>query len=511
MSKGSHPVLVGVAQRTYRDTDPSRTPVDALQEVAEQALSDSGSSALRERLDCVIDMPFLVRQVPEMAGLLTPNPGSLLAERMGLEAEVLTSDFGGNLPQWFVNRAADDIVAGRYRAVLIAGCELMATLFSALRSGADLSAWQRGSERQEQDLGRGKAASLPVERSHGLFEPINTYPLFESALRHHHSWSAQQQAERLGRMVSAMSHTAAANPHAWKRQALSPEQVLSTDKGNRMITWPYTKAMNAILAVDMAAAVILTSAAEARAAGVPEEQMIHLHGGAEASDVWHLCERVDFHTSPALHACAQQALGMAEAAVDDIALFDLYSCFPSAVQVACDSLGLDMDDARGLSVTGGLMQFGGPGNNYSLHAIAEMVQRLRQRGEGLGLVSANGGYLTKHAVGVYGCAAPSGQSWAERERERTQQQVDAIAHPKLALNPEAGELRLEAHSVGYGLDKSTGENNPRTGYVVGRLASGERAIAHAADDATLQRLLDEDCVGQSGHFVPGEAINQFRF
>lgn len=504
MKAEDHPVLVGVAQSTYRDNDSSRTPVDAMQEVCERALADSGAAALRERVDCLVDIPFLVRQVPEMAALMPTHPGSLLVQRLGLRAEALTSDFGGNLPQWFVNRAADDVMSGRYRAVLITGCELMSTLFAALREGSDLSSWQLQGERPETDLGAGKPACLPAEQAHGLFEPIHTYPLFESALRHHHGWSAQEQQARLGRMVSRMSHVAAANPLAWRQQALSPEQVVDTGQGNRMITWPYTRAMNAILAVDMAAAVVLTSAAEARAAGVPPERMIHLVGGAEAADVWYPSERVDFHSSPAIAACSRQALAMAGVELQDISLFDLYSCFPSAVQVACDSIGLDADDPRGLSVTGGLMQFGGPGNNYSLHAIAEMVERLRQRGEGMGMVTANGGYLTKHAIGIYSAGGPSATHWSGREPGRAQQQADTADHPALASAPSAGKLRVEAHAVAYHRD-----GTPKRAYVVGRLPGGERAIAHATDEDTVRSLLTEDCVGETGHIAPGDPVNQF--
>ena len=115
--------------------------------------------------------------------------------------------------------------------------------------------------------------------------------------------------------------------------------------------------------------------------------------------------------SKAIKLAAESALSMAGLGVDDIDLFDLYSCFPCAVEVACDAIGLASDDARGVTVTGGLPFFGGPGNNYSLHAIAEMVSRLRNGGGKHGLVTANGYYLTKHSMGIYSTAAPQ-QNWS---------------------------------------------------------------------------------------------------
>ena len=90
---------------------------------------------------------------------------------------------------------------------------------------------------------------------------------------------------------------------------------------------------------------------------------------------------------------------MADATRADMDLIDLYSCFPCAVHAACDILGLPTDGSQPLTVTGGLPFFGGPGNNYSLHALAEVAVRLRGNPV-RALVTANGGMLSKHAAAV---------------------------------------------------------------------------------------------------------------
>jgi acetyl-CoA C-acetyltransferase len=505
MRAPGNPVIIGVGQVTFRDRDPARTPVEAMATAARLALADAAAPGLAEHIDCLVTIPSLARQVPELAGLLTPNPGDLLARRLGLDADLLTADYGGNLPQWFVNRCADALAAGEHRAVLISGGELMATLLGALRSGADLSGWQAGGERPSREAEASRAPCLPAELAHGLFEPVLTYPLFESALRHARGLDEAAQLARLGRLVSAMSEVAAANPHAWKQEVLSPADALSTDGGNRVITWPYTKCMNAIAAVDMAAAVLLTTDGLARELGIDPRRLVYLQGGAEACDVWYTAERQDFHSSPALRAAAGEALAQAGTAVAAMDHFDLYSCFPVAVEIACDAIGIASDDPRGVTVTGGLGLFGGPGNNYSLHAIAEVVERLR-RGDGdRALVTACGGYLTKHAVGVYG-NAPGPRPWAERDPEAAQRGVDRSRHPRLAESFAAGPLTLEAHAVRYGRE------GPATGVVVGRLGDGRRCLAHSdSDPETLARLAHRDCVGVTGHVSPGDPVNRFSF
>lgn len=270
-----------------------------------------------------------------------------------------------------------------------------------------------------------------------------------------------------------------------------------------MICHPYTKVMNAIIAVDQAAAVLLTTAGRARELGVPRERWIYLRGAASAHDTWFLGEREALHRSPALAVAAREALAQAGFGLDEIALFDLYSCFPSAVQVACDAIGLAIDDPRGVTVTGGMSLFGGPGNNYSLHAIATLVERLRAAGEGVGLVSANGGYLTKHAVGVY-ATAPGPRPWQPLDNVPLQAEVDRHRGPPLA-DVGNGTFTIEACTVKFRGDEPDGA------ILVGRLASGARGVAVSAEMSVMSRILTEDCVGAEGSVVHRDGQNHFAF
>jgi len=496
------PVLVAVGQTTYRDKDASRTLVDAMEDAARKALDDASCPGLATAIDAVVTVPFMMNAVPQLAGLMTPNPGALLRDRLGLEAKTYTAGVGGSLPQFFVNRFADRLVAGQCRAVMIAGSELLATLFSALGNGQDLAAWAEGGSETATSLGQDKEMTHPAEHAHGLFEPINVYPMFESAIRHHKGLDSEAHLARIAGITSRASEVAANNPYAWRQNAMTAAEVLSTDNGNRMISYPYTKVMNAILRVDMASAVIMTTAGTARSLGIDNEQMIYLRGGAEAHDVEYVVERIDFHSSPALRRVGAQALGMSGMTIDNMDLFDLYSCFPSAVQVACDELGISVDDPRGLTLTGGLTLFGGPGNNYSLHGIAEMVAKLREKGSGSGLVNANGGYITKHAVGIY---STEPGAWDLSQRLDPQPELDAMPHPELDTAPE-GRGIIEGHCVRY----EGGE--PALGIVVGKLDSGRRFVAHTRSDAeVLEQLIGADFVGREGRVTAGEPTNLFEF
>ncbi len=172
------------------------------------------------------------------------------------------------------------------------------------------------------------------------------------------------------------------------------------------------------------------------------------------------------------------------------------------MQFAARVLGAPTDGARALTVTGGLPYFGGAGNDYALHAIATMAERLRAAPDALGLVSALGWYMTKHAVGVYGVRAP------EREWRRTasaQAAVDALPHPPF-LPAATGRGRIETYTVLHDRDGAASG-----AIVVVRRDDGTRALALVDAPDVLATLEREEMVGAAGALVGGaDGRNAFR-
>jgi acetyl-CoA C-acetyltransferase len=204
-----------------------------------------------------------------------------------------------------------------------------------------------------------------------------------------------------------------------------------------------------------------------------------------------------------MRAAALGALAHAGIRLDEIDAFDLYSCFPSAVEMACDMLGLAEDDPRGLTVTGGLPYAGGPGNAYTLHALAAMAECVRARPGAKGLVTGNGWYVTKHAALVV-ASAP--------RPERAGGDAPPPAEPRAAepepvtLREEAeGPAHVETYTVGY--DR---EGAPARGIVVGRLDDGSRFLANTPKDrALLEDFVKHDALGRPGRVERRDGRNCF--
>jgi acetyl-CoA C-acetyltransferase len=335
-----------------------------------------------------------------------------------------------------------------------------------------------------------------------LNRPINIYPLFENALRARDKRPLAEHQARMGRLFERFSTVAAENPEAWFPIRRSAEELVSVSEKNRMIGYPYPKLLNAIMEVDQAAGVIVASVAKARELGVPEDRWVYLHGCADAADLWHPMDRQDFHSSPAMRLTGQRAFEMAGIGLADIDLIDLYSCFPVAVEVGAEELGLSLDDPRGLTVTGGLPYAGGPGNNYVMHSVAVMHRKLREKPGANGLITGNGWYLTKQSTGIYSTRRPD-RPFERQDPAVIQRQIDALPHPDVIETPQ-GRGTIETYTV---VHKREG---PFMAIVIGRDSNGRRFAANTPDDpATLAGLEAVEQVGRTGVLTQRGDLNLF--
>lgn len=256
------------------------------------------------------------------------------------------------------------------------------------------------------------------------------------------------------------------------------------------MTLPYTKVLNSNIQVDQAAALILCSDEVARELGIARDRWVFPHAAGHAYDHWFVSERDTLTSSPAIRFAGRAALEAAGVGIDEVAHLDIYSCFPSAVQIGCAELGIDpWRDTRPLTVTGGLTFAGGPGNNYVTHAIASLVERLREDPDALGLSTAVGWYLTKHAVGVYGAREPRGPFTASH----VQDEVDATPRREVAAGV-AGRAEAESVSVVY-----SREGEPTVGSLTALLDDGRRALAKTADPDVLGAITAGPVAGAEVH------------
>jgi acetyl-CoA C-acetyltransferase len=481
------PVLVGAAQLVQRDAelDQALEPLSMLERVARGTGEDAraGDRALE-----AVDTLGLV----QVFGWKAHNGARLLAEALGARPALeYTTFIGGELPLSLLEHAAQRIARGASRVALVAGCNNLRTLRLAGEAGTRLD-WTVGGAGEPTAFGEDRFGSSQREADYGLGLPASIYPIFENALRASRGLDLESHRRRMGALMSRFSEVAAANPYAWFPVARSAEEITAVGPENRMIAFPYTKYMNAVMQTDQAAAVLMMSVGAARALGVPEERWVYWWGGAHGcEEAWYPVERPDFASSPSLRDTAKAALAQAGLGVSEIDYIDFYSCFPAAVEMACEMLGIDEEDPRGFTVTGGLPYAGGPGNSYTLHALAAMVERLRAEPGSKGLVTGTGWYLTKHAACVCS-AAPRGR--VETEPPAPRMGDAAVGGPVEVADEVRGRGRLETYTVLF--DR---EGAPYRGIAVGRMRDGRRFLANTPDDRDLlESFAARENVGREG-------------
>jgi acetyl-CoA C-acetyltransferase len=326
--------------------------------------------------------------------------------------------------------------------------------------------------------------------------------LFEQGIRSHLGRSVPEHQLAVGRLFAHFAAVAKDNPLADRRQGFTAQAIATVSTENPYIGFPYTKLMNSNAYIDQAAAIILTSVAKARELGIPRDRWVYLHGCADAHDHWYISDRHNYYSSPAMRTVGRETLEMAQLEIGRIDKFDIYSCFPAAVQIACREMGIAQDDPRGLTVTGGLPYFGGPGNNYVTHAIAQMMDEVRRKPGIKGMVTANGNYVTKQSAGIYSTEPPA-RPFRPRDPAIYQAAIDNHKGPTVAEVAE-GAATVETYTVMHE------RKGPAYAILFGRLEDGRRFIANTPNDAPLLRqMVDRDLIGTTGHVVSRDSRNMF--
>ena len=470
------PVLVGVGQINQRDESPDVEPIDLMAAAAAEAADPRVLGAL----DSI--------RVVNLLSWRYRDPGLLLKQRIGArDASTQYTGIGGNTPQSLVNQACRDIAAGRADAVLLAGAETWRTRMR-LRARGIRPDWTRQDDSIAIPPGGEHEVPMsgPAEDRIDLDRPSFVYPLFEQALRIANGESMDDHRHRIGELWAQFSQVAQRNPHAWSREQLSAEQIWKPGPQNRMISWPYPKLMNSNNMVDQGAAVILCSVEKAEYLQIPKDTWVFPHAGTDSHDTYGVAERDQLHRSPAIRIGGARVLDLAGIGVGDLDYVDVYSCFPSAVQAAAREIGLPLGDPRRpLTVTGGLTFAGGPWNNYVMHSIATMVELLRANPGSRGLITANGGYLTKHSFGVYSSTPPADtfrwedvQSEVDREPTRT------------ALAEWEGVGTVESWTTPFDRD-----GLPEKAFLAVRTPDGARTWALISDAGEAAATVAEDIAG----------------
>lgn len=492
------PVIIGVAQVTVRrDALPGPEPLAQWEDVCRRAIKDAGLP-LSEA--AAVDGLYIT----DCMSWRYDDPALRLAERLGTDAKIRRIGIpSGTGPQTLLNYAAEAIRAGNADLTLVCGGESLASV-KAYRKLGEMPPWSHVHPNGPEHYFDLEAHQHPGESAIGLTEGIGAvygFAMRDIARRAHLGIAPDEYRAQLGDTLAEMTQVAAANPSAWFQQEREPEFLITPREDNRMISYPYTKHMVAIIDVDIYAGLVVASEGWADAHDVPRDRRVYPWTYGYGEDPVYIAPRDKLWKSEAMAVTSSAALAAAGLTIDDIDHIDLYSCFASAVNFGRDALGISDRPGNEITQTGGLPYSGGPGSSYVLTSIARMVDTLRADPEAKGLVSGLGMMMSNHNYAIYS-ARPPGPDVRQTDLAAIQAQLDAI--PQRPIDDSyVGEATVATYTIMHGRD-----GTPTGGAFICESPSGSRSYVTMSDPDLLKKAEQSEFVGRKVRIAQGQKVGE---
>ena len=474
------PVIIGVGQISVPTPDLSSPadPISLMTEATRAALGDTGGARMASSVDLV----------GVVGGAFSySDPGMLVANSAGLgEVATVLTTWGGHTPVAFLGELAERIRTGAIDVAVMVGGENNATRRAVRAAGGTVPRWPEAKDARAPSWGAPLEMGNAIDSERGGELPRNNYAILDSAIRARRGETLDEARNRAAHLWAGFASVAASNPHAADRSAMSPPEIREPGPTNRMVSWPYTKAMCANNQVDYAGAVVVASTEAAERLGVPIDRRIYPHDLVIAADTDSLLPRAELHHVPAL-AEAGAHIKKAWGDMDTITHLDLYGCFPSIVTHTCELFGIPND--RQLTVTGGLGFMGAPLNFAAGQSLIAMVEILRADPGTIGMVQGNGGHAAKHAFGIY-----------STKPTPTKPPSPPIVHGPATTPAEpqrAGEVTIDGVTVEYS------HVGPERAIAICRFDDGSRLWANSTDTSVMDSFVSVECVGRRGEVSDG--------
>ena len=500
------PVIVGVGDIIDKRKVDGPDPLTLLGQASEIAFEDTGIKNVIDYLDAIGVVRFSVdfSTATNQSRFGYSNFPRSLANKIGVKKDIseLYSGMGGNAPQVLLQEISKKIHANEIHCALISGGEVLQTMISKLKSGEKLN-WEDSAGGEPEIIGINDEGFSKEEKKHYMDLPSNVYPIFANAIRSSKSQSSEEHLRECSELFSKFSKVASLNPKAWFPKFRTPEEIEEISDSNRLVGFPYTKYLNSMIRVNMASSLVVMSEKLTKELKIPQNKKVYIHGSCVLNDIWNVSKRPSLNESPAIRECGKEVLSQAGISLSEISFLDIYSCFPSAVQIAQKELSLDSNDDRPLTVTGGLPYFGGPGNAYTMFSSSEMVRKLRSNPNEYGMITANSWFLTKHAINIFSCKPPQEIDW-KKDFIKLQSEINSREIKNFNTKPN-GLGKVISYTI------VQGRKNLEYGIVIGELEDKSKFIANIlGEQSFLKKLTENELLGIKGEVKHTSERNIFK-
>ena len=386
----NRPVVIGISSIQQKGTfDELDEALVLMDQATKDAIKDTTNPNIAQYIDEI--------QVPKGFWKYR-DPGRWIAERNGITSVKTSVTKIGVLQQNLINSACAKIINNEIQATLIVGGEARFKKIRGLIEGKDFIETELN-ENPDHYVKAEKDLHIKEEAEALGLMAVGYYAILESALRSSKKLSIQEHREMLGKLYEKFSLIASLNSDGWIDEKLEWKNIATPSKKNPVQATPYNKYHCTSWNVNQASAMILCSENLADKLNIPINKRIYPLASSETNHMIATIQRPNMIKPLGLELAAKFIIEISKENNFSANTFDLYSCFPVAVQMFSDVLGLKDEDIK--TVTGGMSFAGGPLNNYMIHSTVKMLSDIRKDNNKIGLVTGVSGMMTKQAFALW--------------------------------------------------------------------------------------------------------------
>ena len=325
------------------------------------------------------------------------DPGKWVAEINNIRTVKTTVAKVGILQQNLINTACNKIQNGEIKASLILGGE---SRFKILRSSIENKEYIETLLNTNPDIYEKspEKLQLDIEEKELGSMAVGYYAILESAFRSMLQNNHEEHNNYLSEIYSSYSEIAASNEDGWIEKPLDKEDIKTESNKNLRQAFPYNKYHCTSWNVNQACAIIICSEDVADKLDIPSNKRVYPLASSENNHMITTLQRPNLIEPAGMHLAANFILNICNKNNLIPNLYDLYSCFPVAIQMFAKSLNLN--DIKDKTITGAMPFAGGPLNSYVLHSTAKLIEKLREN-NGIGIVTGVSGMMTKQSYALW--------------------------------------------------------------------------------------------------------------
>ncbi len=386
----NRPVVIGIGavqqKGNFKDLDEA---LILMEQATQKAINDSTNKNITNYIDEILVPKGFWRY---------RDPAKWIAKRNGFKDVITSVAKIGVLQQNLLNSVCNKISDGKINAGLILGGEsrykiLRSKIESQKYLETELNINPDNYIKAEDDL------TLNEEEKELGSMAVGYYAILESAFRASLKKGLQEHNHDIAKLYSNFSKIASKNNEGWIEKPIKQSLIQQESKNNPLQAYPYNKHHCTSWNVNQSCAIIICSEKLADKLNIPIEKRVYPLASSETNHMVSTLQRPNLIDPIGMKLAANFILDVCKKNKLKVNDYDLYSCFPVAVQMFAKSLGLKIDDQ--ITVTGGMPFAGGPLNSYVLHSTVKLISKIRNRKKGLGIITGVSGMMTKQSYALW--------------------------------------------------------------------------------------------------------------